>query len=175
MDKKEFSIFASALRTYYPREKILPNEQAMSLWYNQLQDIPYKVAEATLNEWVALEKWSPSIADIRKMATEMVNGAPKDWGECWEDVERSIRYYGMYREGEALDSLDDLTREVVKRLGFKNICLSENPQAERANFRMIYEQLSERKEKENQLPPDLVRLIHQMSMLQLENREGATE
>ena len=102
MDKKEFSLFASALRTYYPREKLLPNEQAMTLWYNQLQDIPYKVAEATLNKWVAIEKWSPSIADIRQLATELVNGAIKDWGDGWEQVEKAIRRYGIYREAEAL-------------------------------------------------------------------------
>ena len=65
MNRKEFALFASALRTYYPREKLLPNEQAMELWFNQLQDIPYKVAELTLNKWVATNKWSPSIADIR--------------------------------------------------------------------------------------------------------------
>jgi hypothetical protein len=48
MNKKEFAIFASALRTYYPKENLLPNEQAMQLWFNQLSDIPYKVAEVTL-------------------------------------------------------------------------------------------------------------------------------
>lgn len=172
MNKKEFSIFASALRTFYPREKLLPNEPAMELWYNQLKDIPYNVAEATLNEWVALEKWSPSIADIRKLASQMVNGATKDWGDGWEQVERAIRKHGLYNEAEALESMDDLTRQVVKRLGFKNICLSENFQADRANFRMIYEQLAERKEKESQLPENLKALINKMPTLALESGEG---
>ena len=168
MDKKEFSIFASALRTYYPREKLLPNEQAMALWYNQLKDIPYKVAEATLNKWVALEKWSPSIADIRQVATEIVNGAPKDWGDGWEQVETAIRYFGTYREAEALESMDAITRATVQRLGFKNLCLSENQQADRANFRMIYEQLNERKQKDDQIPEAIKNLISDMPLLLLE-------
>ena len=155
MDKKEFSIFASALRTYYPKEKLLPNEQAMQLWYNQLRDIPYKVAETVLNKWVAIEKWSPSISDIRQLASELLNGEPTDWGDGWEQVEKAIRRYGIYREAEALESLDDLTRQTVKRLGFKNICLSENQQADRANFRMIYEQLAERKIKDAQIPESI--------------------
>lgn len=167
MDKKEFSLFASALRTYYPREKLLPNEQAMTLWYNQLQDIPYKVAEATLNKWVAIEKWSPSIADIRQLATELVNGATKDWGDGWEQVEKAIRRYGIYRETEALEDMDDLTRQAVKRLGFKNLCLSDNMQADRANFRMIYEQLAERKEKDAQIPERLKLVIASMPLLSL--------
>lgn len=172
MDKREFSIFASALRTYYPREKLLPNEQAMELWFNQLQDIPYKVATTTLNKWVAIEKWSPSIADIRHLATEIVNGAPKDWGDGWEQVEKAIRYYGGYRELEALESLDEVTRQVVKRLGFKNLCQSENLTADRANFRMIYEQMSERKEKDAQIPIGVKEVIAQITASQLLIEKG---
>ena len=124
MNKKEFAIFASALRTYYPKENILPNEQALELWYKQLNDIPYNVAEVTLNKWVATNKWSPSIADIREQATGIVEGEAKEWGEAWQDVLRAIQNYGTYRELEALEGFDDITRQVVKRLGFKNICMS---------------------------------------------------
>jgi hypothetical protein len=162
VDKKEFSIFASALRTYYPREKLLPNEQAMELWYNQLKDIPYKVAEASLNKWVATEKWSPSIADIRQTATEMVSTTSYDWGDGWEQVDKAIKKYGMYNEAEALESMDAITRQAVQRLGFKNICTSDNYQADRANFRMIYEKLAEREKKENQVPASLKALINTM-------------
>ena len=122
MNKKEFALFASALRTYYPREKLLPNEQAMELWFNQLQDIPYKLAELTLNTWVATNKWSPSIADIRENATGLTQGEPKDWGEAWREVLRAINIYGSYQELEALESMDETTKRVVERLGFRNIC-----------------------------------------------------
>lgn len=166
MDKKEFSIFASALRTYYPREKLLPNEQAMELWYNQLKDISYNVAEATLNKWVAIEKWSPSIADIRQLATEMVSGEAKDWGDGWEQVEKAIRFYGTYREAEALENMDEITRQTVKRLGFQNLCLSENAIADRANFRNIYEQIAERQKKEAQIPESLRLTINNMPLLE---------
>lgn len=162
MNKKEFSIFASALRTYYPKEKLLPNEQAMELWYNQLKDIPYNVVSATLEKWVAIEKWSPSIADLRKTAVEIVNGTTYDWGEGWGQVEKAIRKYGMYNEAEAMESMDDITRQTVKRLGFINICTSDNYQADRANFRMIYEQLAEKKEKDSQVPTRLKALIDKM-------------
>lgn len=165
MNKKEFAILASALRTYYPKEKLLPNEQAMELWFNQLKDIPYQVAETALNKWVAINKWSPSIADLREQASEIVNGALPEWGDGWEQVEKAIRFYGVYRATEALESMDELTRETVKRLGFNNICLSENPQADRANFRMIYEQLAERKKTNDQIPENIKMLISKMPLL----------
>ena len=175
MDKKEFSIFASALRTYYPREKLLPNEQAMELWYNQLQDIPYNVATATLNKWVATEKWSPSIADIRQLATEVVSGTVNEWSDGWEQVETAIKRYGMYNEAEALESMDEITRQAVKRLGFKNLCLSESQMTDRANFRMIYEQVAERKKKEAQLPEALRLELNKIKMIEGVNHENKTQ
>ena len=150
MTKKEFAIFASALRTYYPREKLLPNEQAMELWFNQLQDLPYDIATLTLNKWVATNKWSPSIADIREQAAGITHGTPRDWGEAWQEVLKAIRQYGSYQEKEALESMDETTRRVVNRLGFRNICASEEIQVDRANFRMIYEQEIQREKQEPQ-------------------------
>jgi hypothetical protein len=171
MNKKEFAIFASALRTYYPKENLLPNEQAMQLWFNQLNDIPYKVAEVTLNKWVATNKWSPSIADIREQAAGLTQGEAKEWGDAWEEILRAISKYGSYREDEALASLDDTTRTVVRRLGFRNLCFSEEIQVDRANFRMIYEQQLHRDKQDAQLPPKLKALISNMPMLLEEGGE----
>lgn len=162
MDKKEFGYFASAIRTYYPKENILPNQQAMELWYRELQDIPYAVAEAGLRQWVSTQKWSPSIAEIREMASTVQNGSIPDWGEGWEDVLMAIRKYGTYRIAEAMESFDPITRKCVERLGFRNICLSENINHDRANFRMIYEQLAEREKKASQIALPLQQLIQGM-------------
>lgn len=165
MTKQEFALFASALKTYYPRENLLPNTQAMELWFYQLGDLPYKVAETALNKWVATNKWSPSIAEIREQASEIVNGALPDWGNGWEQVEKAIRYYGSYEPAKALESMDELTRETVKRMGFTNLCLSDNQTADRANFRMIYEQLAERKKTTEQIPERLKELISNMPLM----------
>lgn len=166
MDKKEFAIFASALRTYYPKEGLLPNNEAMELWFRQLQDIPYKVAEIALNKWVATNKWSPTIADIREATAEITGGGIADWGKGWEQVLKAIRQFGMYRAGEAMASFDDLTRATVERLGFRDICLSENISADRANFRMVYEQLAERKKKEAQIPPSILLLMQETKLIE---------
>lgn len=160
MTKKEFSVIASSLRTYYPRENLLPNLQAMELWYDQLQDLPYVVAEAILKKWVATNRWSPSIADFRAEAGQMKMGTTKnDWGDGWEQVMRAIHMYGYYQPDAAMESLDPVTRQCVKRIGFQNICLSEDITADRANFRMLYEQISERERKEAQIPDNIKTVI----------------
>jgi len=159
MTKQEFATFAMALRTYYPKENILPNQQAMELWYREVCDIPYNVAEAALRKWVVNNKWSPSIADIREMTSTVTQGEIPDWGEAWNTVCSAIRTYGSYKIQEAMESFDELTYKAVQRLGFRNLCMSENVSADRANFRMIYEQLAERKRKEGNMPPQLQGLI----------------
>lgn len=162
MDKNEFSMFSMALKTYYPRENLLPNTQAMELWFKQLQDIPYTVAETALNKWVAVNKWSPSIADIRAEAAEIKNGEAPDWGEGWESVLDAIRRYGSYRVDEAMASFDQVTRRCVERIGFLNICQSENIAVDRANFRTLYEQLAEKEQKHRQMPKMLEQLIQKI-------------
>lgn len=159
MNKQEFGLFAAALKTYYPREELLPNNQAMELWYKQLSDIPYHIAEMSLNKWVATNKWSPSIADIREMTVTIKSGEKPQWSDGWEEVLRAIRCYGSYRETEALESMTELTQQVVRRLGFKNICMSENIMADRANFRMIYEQIADREHNTKRLPVNLLTMI----------------
>jgi hypothetical protein len=163
MTKKEFMVFAMALKTYYPKDGLMQNEQAMGLWHNQLSDIDYKTAELFLQKWVATNKWSPTIADIREGCANITQGEMQDWGKAWEQVEKAIRYYGMYREDEAYASMDEITQEVTRRLGFKEICMSENIQLDRANFRMIYEQVLQRKKADRQVNPSVRKLIQQAS------------
>lgn len=159
MTKKEFALFVMALRTYYPRENLLPNDEAMDLWFAQLQDIPYKIAQAGLQKWVATNKWSPSIADIREMTSGITFGEIPDWGEAWSETQKAIRRFGSYRVAEALESLSPLTRKVVERIGFMNLCMSDNESADRANFRMIYETLAERQKRDAQLPAPLKEML----------------
>ena len=169
MDKQEFGLLAAAIRTYYPKENILPNSQAMELWYRELQDIPYPIAEAALRKWVNTNKWSPSIAEIREITVDVKHGEIPDWGEGWEQVQRAIRRFGSYRPKEALDSLDPLTRKCAERLGFKELCMSENPMADRANFRAIYETLAQRERTSQQIALPLQEAI---SRIQLQTTGG---
>lgn len=172
MTKKEFALIALALQEYYPRDKLLQTNEARELWFKQLQDIPYQIAEAGVQKWVSLNKWSPTIADIREMATSVSLGSIPDWGEAWNEVQVAIRRYGSYRVGDALDSLSPLARRTTERIGFMNLCMSENISADRANFRMIYEQLANREKQEAQLPMSLKMLIAEVQNSKLlENKD----
>ena len=169
MDKQEFSTFAMALRTYYPREQILPNKEAMALWYQELQDIPYQVATAALRKWVGTNKWSPSIAEIREVVAQVTNGEEMTWGEAWDTVLKAIRKYGSYGQVEAMKSLDPVTRRCLESLGYINLCISENISVERANFRMIFDTFQKREQERRQLALPLQETI---KSLQLKGVDG---
>ena len=163
MTKQEFAYIALAMQSYYTKEKnLLPDERAIELWYRQLQDLDYKVVEAALNKWAATNKWSPTIADLREMAASITMGELPDWGEAWYEVTTAIRRYGSYRAGDAMKSLSPLARKTVERIGYMQLCVSENIAADRANFRIVYEQLQNREKQQAQLPEGLKLLIAQM-------------
>jgi hypothetical protein len=161
MDRKEFATFAMALKTYYPRETLLPNQAAMELWFRELEDIPYKIAEASLRKWVATNKWSPSIAEIRETVATIQYGEQLTWGEAWERALNAVRRYGSYNKAAALDSLDPLTRKCVENIGYLDLCMSENIMVERAHFQKIFEVYSKREQTDKRLPSSLLQAIEQ--------------
>ena len=169
MNKQEFATFAMALKTYFPREQLLPNTQAMELWYRELCDIPFDVAEMALRKWVATNKWSPSIADLREMTSGIVNGDPMSWGEAWEKALDAVRRYGSYNKGKALDSLDPLTRKCVESIGYMELCMSENIMVERAHFQKVFEVFAKREKVNQQIAQPLLQAI---SNLQLNGIDG---
>lgn len=156
MNRKEFAIFASALKALYPNnDKLLPNDAARNLWYDMLSDIPFPVADAGLRKWAATEKWPPTIAEIRGFCVSAVAGELPDWGSAWRETTDAIGRYGYQGEDAAMAALSPMTREAVKRLGWRQLCISENQEADRANFRMVYESLAERRTKDRAISPEL--------------------
>ena len=155
MTETEFSIIAKAIKGFYPDKNILQSDEEMELWFEMLKDIDYRAASTSIKRWVSLNKWCPTIADIREMATEVKGLKVNEWEEEWDKVTNAIAKYGYYRTEEALETLPELTRTIVKRLGFRNLCMSENIGIERANFRDIYNREAEKVKQQNVLPEEL--------------------
>lgn len=174
MTKEQFSKVAAAIRTYYPNSNIMPNVQAMELWYMQLCDIDYNVMTTALNKWVATNKWAPTIADLRESAYTITDPGIPDWDAAYETVRKNIRKYGFYNAEAGLAELTGVTLETVKRIGYTNMCLSDNPTAIRANFRDIYNRLAERAQSEARMPAGLLNAIKtaRLSMKEEPNAEN---
>lgn len=162
LKKEEFAQIAMAIRTYYPRENILPNDNALDLWFDALCDIEGPVLGAALKKWVTTQKFAPTIADLREQSEIITNGDLPDWGAAWEKVQDAVHYHGFYAYNNAMNSLDDITRTCVNRIGWDNLCLSTNHEASRANFRSIYEQEVRRRREVRRIPQALQNMIADM-------------
>lgn len=144
MTANEFAEIAAVITTAFPWANIFPNSQAMEIWYRKLSDIPYDVMTAVVNRWVETKTQPPTIAAIRQEADIVVNGLPPTWADGWEQVVKAIGRFGYMQREAALSSMDTVTAETVRRIGWQQICESENVDAIRANFRMVYEILAQR-------------------------------
>jgi hypothetical protein len=172
MNKREFSMWAMALKTFFPRDNLLPTPEAMELWYQELKDIPYAVATAMLRKWANTQKWPPTIAEVRTMCAELSAGKLPEWGDAWQEVQKAIGKFGYIDEEGAIDSMSPLTVEAVEKIGWRAICFSENPDTIRAQFRQVFQICANREIEDRQLTPELKETIRNLlpdnKLLQLE-------
>lgn len=134
---EQFKVLVKGLKSAYTNPSFLPDGAAIKVWYAFLKDLPYETLEQGIYRYILTNKFPPSIAEIREACT--TDPYAIDWSGAWEQVQYVISRYGYYREAEAMEHLDEPTRRCVKRLGFQNLCVSENAVADRANFRAIFE------------------------------------
>lgn len=154
MTDSEFEQLALTIKAAYPNSNVIPDAYAMKTWYLMLGDLDFRIANNAVAEHIGISPFPPSISEIRRLSAKMKVDIP-DWGEAWEKVQKAIRRYGSYRETEALESLDETTREAAKRIGFRDLCISdlENLETNRAQFRDIYKAIAQRRTEEHQLSP----------------------
>ena len=179
MNAQEFSTIAMAIRSAWPNANLMLDDKAKDVWYTMLADLDYNACLVAIKEHMSTCRFAPSIAELRERCSNVTSVPVQSWGDAWEDVISAIRFCGMYREEEALQRMDAITRQCVKRLGFQNLCTSENITADRANFRMIYEQEQKAQKELRQLSPALQeqkKSFQQLAMQtvkRLENKAGA--
>lgn len=155
MTVKEFATISMAIKAAYPHANLMPDDKSKDVWYTMLSDLDYTVCLSAIKEIISNNTFAPSIAEIRAKCAVYTQIPIMDYGEAWGTVLKAIRKYGYMEEVSALESLDEITRKCVQRLGFQNICHDEDESATRANFRMIYEQEANRTKQSNQLPAQL--------------------
>ena len=165
MDKKEFMIFAKALKTYFPKDNLLPSSEAMELWFNALNDVPYASATLFLQKWIRTEKWSPTIADIRSGCAELVSDPLPDWGEAWNNVKKAVSKYGFMNGDKARKFLSAAEWKAVEGIGgWIHLCESEDAMSDRANFRQCYEIYAKREQQDRQIPDSLKESINALRL-----------
>ena len=177
MTAKEFGLLADAIKTYFPRDNVLPTENALRLWYAELKDIPYQIAYAALRKYVLTNKFAPTIADIREQAAELYNQREGDISEntAWQLVWKAICNSGYHAEEEFEKLPETVKRAVGSASQLRQWGLSEVNDNTisywKSDFQRIY-RLEQQKELERRkLSPDVLKLIQgQNTALEQQNK-----
>lgn len=166
MTVQETTKIVNALKVAYPRyaEQIQENKQGMiSLFAFMFKDVPYKVVNCALQKFILESPYPPTVHDFYKEIVSVTKFNVPDEDEAWHEVARAIRLYGYYRPEEAFDSMSEIVCDVVKVIGWSEICLSENIDLVRQQFCRLYVIARQRKEQEMLMPSTLKRRIEKLA------------
>ncbi|MCC8125706.1 MAG: hypothetical protein LIO47_09855 [Akkermansia sp.] len=152
MNKKQFAMLASGIKSAYPASRILEDNTSMDFWFLMLQDIPYEIAENAVMEHICTSVYPPNIAEIRRLCAQRCQKPVPGFDEAWRTVQDAMAKYGSYNAEKALSGMDEITAEVVRNLGWERLCRGENQAADRANFREAYEARAKEARDSRQLP-----------------------
>lgn len=133
----------------YPNNKA--SEGTVAMYYRLLQDIPPDDLQMAVDQCIASSRFLPTIAELRETWHSLTRTlGQQSAAEAWADVEQQIRETG-YIGSPQFDN--PTTAAVVKSMGWRNICASEQPYVERAQFMRMYDQWVQRNANVQRLLP----------------------
>ena len=112
-------------------------------WSLMLGDLDPVLAKAAIIKVCRESDFFPSVARIVAVARELDPGAEKlpTAAEAWEEVVRLVSDYGPYRC--PVYSCEPV-RRAVRAIGWRQLCMGENIEADRAHFLRLYESMRSR-------------------------------
>ena len=153
MTRAETAKILAVLAASYPKFEV--DDVKVQVWYEMLGDLEYSVVNIAIKKLIMQNTFPPAIAEVRKAVTELMNPEQVTSSEAWGEVTRAIRNYGYYREEEALASMSPITAQLVRYMGWREICMSEDIGVIRGQFLRMYEQIATREQEKQLLSPTM--------------------
>lgn len=132
----------------YPNTQV--TAETVAVYLRLLGDIAPSDLQVIVDQAVATCRFLPTVSELRDSLHALETMGELSWGEAWEDVQKEIRRIGSY--GVPVFKTE-LTAAVVRSMGWKVLCASENPQTDRAQFRDIYNAMQSRQANVKKLLP----------------------
>lgn len=116
-----------------------------------LATIPAEALQTVVDQAVVDCKFLPTIAEIFERYRALSGGLNEATAaEGWGSVEKAIRRVTRYGTPRFKDPL---VARVVEMMGWLNLCNSEQPAVDRAQFMRMYNEIAEREQKIARLTP----------------------
>ena len=128
------------------------NEQTVAMYDRLLADIPDEILQTVVYHAISESKILPTIAEIRESAYSTTHPNRLTAIEAWETVKTQMRRVGWVGTPRFND---EITAQVVKSLGWRYLCSSENEMADRAHFCKAFDAMAQRQETDAKLLPEV--------------------
>jgi hypothetical protein len=160
MNKQEILKIFSIFNVCYPKFIESGKEEVMvEVWYQMLKEYQYDYVMLSSQNHIKKSKFAPTIHDIIEGITDLQNIGRIDAMTAWGIVTKAIRYYGYYRQLDALNSMPQDVAKIVESMGWQNLCMSENEIADRAHFTKAYDTMQKREQQLALMGDQLTKLI----------------
>lgn len=109
----DFRTVMRGLSAAYTSDNFIPNEYTFNLWYKALHDIDYVTLNKAAQAYMMTNKFPPTIADIRRIACDLVLPADEIAAEEWQRLMKALGQAGRPDAVEYWKALPEITREIV--------------------------------------------------------------
>jgi len=137
MTKRDIAKILAIIAAAYPQFEA--DDLKVNVWQEMLGDLNYELVQQAVKICILRSDFPPSIAAIRRAATELTNPDELSAAEAWGMVINAIRHYGSYRSTDAFSSMPPEVVEIAKLMGWQEMCRAENVEVIRGQFIKLYE------------------------------------
>ena len=140
MTKQEICALVALAASSNPIMQAKDPAPIVAAWSLMLSDLDPVIAKAAVIKVCRESDFFPSVARIVEAARQMDPRTAKlpTAAEAWEEVVILIIHFGPYR---APKYSCDLVRRAVRAIGWQQLCMGDNPEADRAHFLRLYESM----------------------------------
>jgi hypothetical protein len=131
------------------------SKATVEAYFEMLGDLQYNLAMAAVQKIIATDEYPvlPTIGKIRTAAAELTRPHKLTAPEAWGLVLSAIHQHGYYNPEKALESMPPDVGEVVRWMGWQELCHSDNVDVIRAQFMRMYDTQEGRRRETEMLPP----------------------
>lgn len=127
------------------------SDETVAIYIRLLRDIPADDLQTIVDQSIAECKFLPTVAEIRDRWHSLTRGLGElTSAEAWGMVMMEIRRVG-YTGAPHFES--QKVARVVKMIGWRELCMSEEPGIDRAQFMRMYDQVARREDDIHKLLP----------------------
>lgn len=166
MNRTEFIKIAEVIKTFYPREGLLPTMESMDLWFEDLKDLDFAAVTIAVKKYALTNRFPPTVADIREYAVGITESDQANEIHAWNLVYKALRNSINHADEEfarlppavqrAVHSPGQLREWAMMDINTVNSVVS-------SNFMRTYKVEAARENTERNMPKSLKRLEQEVA------------